>query len=183
MLTYDCVPDTIEQITGPILDYGTGAAKPTQQQCYSMLKALWPFVTYWFDKLFPGFVGPKDCTSLELLSIRAVAYLWILQFGASVMDSWTDMKTVMTGNAGEWENYMAWIDSNAGFSLNRGVEAKAFPAEVQTWLVAACKGTTEGCKDLAVFNLKSSVCADSSCSAQVKGYCQQIDTSSSCSIA
>lgn len=100
MLTHDCVPDAIEQITGPILDYGTGAAKPTKHQCYHMLKANWPFVTYWFNKLFPGFVGPRDSTSLELLSIRAVVYLWILQFGASVMDSWTDMKTVVTGSAG-----------------------------------------------------------------------------------
>jgi hypothetical protein len=183
MLTHNCVPDSIEQITGPVLDYGTGAAKPTKLQCYSMLKALWPFVTYWFNKLFPGFVGPINSTSLELLSIRAVVYMWILQFGASVMDTWTDVKALVSGNAKDWENYMAWIDSDPGFSVNRGIAAKAFPVELQAWLVTTCNGVTNGCKDLAVFNLKSSVCEDSGCSAEVQGYCKQIDTSSNCSLA
>lgn len=176
--TLDCTPDPIETLIGPITDYAT-VAKPTKHQCYNLLTAQWPFLTHWFDQLFPNFVGPQGATVDELLKIRSVLYLWILRFGPSEVNSWTDIKNMVKAQASEWANYMAWIETTPGISLQSSIPPTPFPADLLAWLSASCSGVTVGCKDLDVFNLKSIVC-DAACAAPVNGYCLHVKPGSAC---
>lgn len=179
MPTSDCTPDPIQAVTGPIIDFAT-VAKPTQVQCYSLLKAQWPWLTYWFNRLFPTFVGALPIRYYESNLQKSLLYLWILQFGPAEMDTWTDIKAAVNGPGESWQNYMAWIDSDAGFSLDAGLSVKRFPEKLLAWLQASCSNTMT-CVELAVtFNYVRKPCDNGSCSSQVKAYCVQIDTGSAC---
>ena len=180
LLTAGCTPDPIEAVTGTIIDYET-VAKPTVYQCYELLKAEWPFITYWFDQLFPTFTGPVPNSYANMLFIKTTLQIWILHFGPAEMNTWTDIKAVMNDAGENWKNHMAWIDSNPGFSMDAGTTVKAFPAKLLAWLQSSCSSTTASCFELmATFSMWSGVCADASCSSSVKAYCAQISPTGPC---
>lgn len=174
----ECTPDPIETVVGPITDYET-VARPTKYQCYNLLTAQWPFLTHWFNSFFPGFVGPQGATENELLKIKSVVYLWILRFGPSEINSWTTIKNMIKASGSAWANYMAWIETPPGVSVQPSLPPDDFPADLLDWLTTSCSGVTVGCKDLDVFNLKSTVC-DSACTAPTKGYCAHVKPGSVC---
>ena len=175
--TSGCTPDPIESVTGPIVDYAT-VAQPTSFQCYSLLKAQWPWVNYWFDHLFPDFEGPLPISYTNFILIKTYLKLWILQFGPSEMDTWTDIKAAINGAGENWKNYIGWYDSNPGFSTDAGVTVHPFPAKLLASLQAG--GATGSNMEIQVFNRESKVCADSSCSSTIKGYCLQTNSFSAC---
>ena len=177
--TTTCTPDPIEYVTGPIVDYAT-VAKPTSFQCYSLFTAQWPWVTYWFNQLFPTFEGPAPITYTNLLIIKSILKLWILEFGPAEMDTWTDIKAAMNGAGENWKNYLGWIDSNPGFSTDAGATAHPFPAKLLASMLASSNSMTVMSTDIQVFNQASTVCANATCSPSAKSYCIQINGASAC---
>ena len=177
-----CTPDPIELVTGPIVDYAT-AAKPTAFQCYKLMKVQWAYLTYWFAQLFPGFEGPKPVTFFDLSSIKFILYLWILNFGPLEMNTWTDIKAAMNGPGENWKDYIAWVDTNPGFSLDAGVTVKAFPKILLDWLQSSYGMTSENVVLINIFYKASTVCRNASCSPTVKGYCTQINNRSACALS
>jgi hypothetical protein len=178
--TTGCTPDPIEAITGTIADYAT-AAKPTISQCYDLLTGQWPFVTYWFDRLFSTFEGPSPVSYQFLNWIKTILQIWILHFGPGDIDTWTDIKEAMNDAGENWVNHIAWIDSSAGFSLDAGATVKNFPEKLLAWLQSSCPGGTATCYEVLVpFNYQSTVCANAICSASVKAYCLQVTSNSAC---
>jgi len=174
----DCSSDSIVAVTGTIADFAT-VAKPTLFQCYRLLKAEWSLVIYWFGYLFSGFVGPQGATSAELLKIKSVLHLWILQFGAGEINTWTAIKSAVNAPASEWTKYMAWLGPTSGFSVDAGANVLPYPADLQTWLTSSCSDSAVECKDLDVFNLKSTACS-SSCIAAARPLCPLISANSAC---
>ena len=178
--TCDCTPNPIEFVIGTITDEETGLARPTTGQCYELLKAQWPFITYWFRTLFPDFVGPADATDADILAIKSVLYLWIQHFGPAEIEQWADIRSAVNGNAPDWANYMAWVDTSPGFSLDSGTSVLAFPTDLLNWLQASCSQGTVLCNELTLFNLKSTVCQTSACTSGVLELCSQISPTSNC---
>ncbi len=178
-----CTPDPIEAVTGEIVDYAT-VAKPTAYQCFDLLKAEWPFVNYWFDRLFPAFEGVSPNSHSNMVFTKTTLQIWIMQFGPSEMNDWTDIKEAMNDAGENWGNHMAWINSSPGFSLDAGETVKVFPEKLLTWLQSSCSSTTANCFELmTTFNMFSTACSSGSCSASVKTYCTQIQSDSPCAIS
>ena len=181
--TTGCTPDPIEVVTGPITEYET-VAKPTANQCYTLLKAQWAFATYWFNTLFPNFEGPSPTSDVNLIGIKTVLKLWILHFGPAEMDTWTDIKEAMNDAGENWKNHLGWIDSNPGFTLDAGATVKAFPAKLLAWLQSSCSSTTSGCTELFnTLSMLTTVCDKAPCSSTLKGYCRQYNEYSTCAMA
>ena len=168
--TSGCTPDPIETVTGPIENYAT-EAKPSTLQCYRLLKAEWPWLTHWFNKLFPSFTGPKPSNYFSRTIVKTVLHQWILQFGPTEMNTWTDFKEAMNGAGENWKNYFAWLEGTPGFSLNAGLTEKAFPAGLLTWLQSSCTDTTNCMELYYLINSCSTVCDNSQCSSKVKDFC------------
>lgn len=176
----DCTPNPMEQIIGPFTEESTGTARPTTAQCYELLKAQWPFITYWFRTLFPDFRGPADASDSDILAIKSILYLWIQQFGPAEIGGWTNIKSAVNGEAANWANYLAWVDFKPGFSLDAGATVFPFPVHLLSWLQTLCAQGTAVCKELALFNLKSTVCHTSTCPAAVLELCSQVSPTSDC---
>ena len=175
----ECTPDPIEYIAGSITDYA-GIAKPTRFQCNRLLAAQWPYVIKAFDSLFPNFLGPNRLTNNSYESIQSFLHLLILTFGYAEVNTWTDLKAAWNAPSDNWDNYLAWIDTAPGYTLDGGATVKAFPAALLQWLTTSC-ADTYSCMELAtLFNDKSVVCEDLGCSATIKGYCMQVDDGSNC---
>jgi hypothetical protein len=175
-----CVPDSIEIVTGAIDGYGTNA-NPTEFQCLKLLNAEWGFLTYWFKQLFPTFEGPPYTSFNNLSHIKNILYIWILRFGAAEMNAWTDIKTAMNGATENWENYIAWIDTDAGFSLDGGATVKPFPSILLAWLQFSCTSTDDCDPLLSTFNWVDAVCySPNPCTPQLESYCMQVDSGSDC---
>ena len=178
--TTTCTPDPIEYVTGPIVDYAT-VAKPTRFQCYSLLTSQWPWVTYWFNRLFPTFEGPASITYTNLNTVKTVLKMWILEFGPAEMDTWTDIKAAMNGVGENWQNYLAWIDSDSGFSTDAGATVHPFPAKLLASLQASSYGRTSQSDELKqTINKYSTVCNNADCSSTMKGYCAQVSVTNAC---
>jgi hypothetical protein len=176
-----CTPDPIEYVTGAIKDYGTPSPKPTTFQCYKLLDSQWFYITYWFGQLFSGFLGPAGATDAEILTIKSVLYLWILQFGPAEITYWTGIRAAVNEAQSQWVQFVARLGVNPGFSVNNGSTWADFPDSLLTWLRATCGSTAATCKDLDVFNLKTTAC-DSACPPDLKTLCQQIKPSSTCAV-
>lgn len=98
-----------EVVTGTIEDYDlVNAAKPSNFQCYEVLRATWPYVIHWFKELFPTFQGPAGASDSEKASIKFTIYLWILQFGGFAIktEDWNGLRTAINAEPGAWANYL-----------------------------------------------------------------------------
>jgi hypothetical protein len=175
----DCTPDPIELVTDTIVDYAT-TAKPTTFQCYKLLKAQWPYMTYWLNLLFPNLEDMESMSMQGLDSIKSVLYLWILNFGPGEMDTWTDIKAAINGPGENWKNYIAWVDTNPGFSVDGGVNFKQFPDVLLAWLQSSYSSTEDNEELTDTFNYVSTVCDTTPCSSELKGYCSQAFSWSDC---
>ena len=182
--TTTCTGDPIQNAVGAINNYDspTNPATPLKSQCYKLLRAEWLAITHWFAQLFTPF-NPTGASDSDKNAIKSIIYLWILQFGPNEMrnSDWDDLKTALTSTGSDWTKFLAWVGSDPGY-LTDGTNAskKPFPPTLLNWLKSAsgCGGLTAGCGDLQVFNLKSTVCSDPSCT--VKSRCQEVDASSNC---
>ena len=186
-LTWDtsgCASDPLQAaVTGTITGYNSGTgATPTQSQCYELLSRQWFWLIDWFDTLFPNFTGPAGASADDNLAIKSAIYLWILNFGPSEMseDDWTELKGVLTNASSDWSKFLGWVGESPKYvTAGTSIEAKSYPTVLEAWLKSdsGCGGTTAGCADLAVFNLKSTLCA-SAC--LVQSYCAKVDSTSYC---
>lgn len=173
-----CSPgDVIQNSIGDIANYADlGHAKPTKLQCFALLTIEWPFVNYWFFELFAGFTGPAPASNSELLGIKSILQLWILQFGPNEMQAWTEVLSAVTG---DWKGYTATLKD--GFSTDNGENFTPFPEKLQSWLGIYCGNDTNLCTDLLVFNRKDPVCEDETCSSSLASeYCSRIQPNSAC---
>jgi hypothetical protein len=161
------------------MDYATEAT-PMPLQCFKLLKAQSAYMTYWFAQLFPDFEGPNPGSLEDFDDIKSVLYLWILHFGPFEIDTWTDIKAAMNGPGENWKNYIAWIDSIPGFSVDAGATVKAFPNALISWLQSSYASTVDCPEVNNTFNVESTVCDNGSCSTAVKVYCKQVVPWSSC---
>ena len=182
--TSNCDEDPLQAaVTGTITGYtsGTGAT-PSQSQCYELLSTQWFWLIDWFNTLFPNFTGPTGASDDDKLAIKSVIYLWILNFGPSEMsgDDWTELKGVLTNASSNWSKFLGWVGETPKYvTAGTSIEAKSYPAVLEAWLKSdsGCGGATAGCADLAVFNLKSTLCA-SACAVQ--SYCAEVDSTFYC---
>lgn len=141
---------------------------------------------HWFNTLFPNFQGPADATDSELVAIKSTIYVWIMHFGPVVMrgEDWTDLKDALTNAASDWKKFLGWVGAAPGY-ITDGTTAslKPFPTALLNWLneLNGCHQVTEGCADLTVFNLKSTVCAEGA-TCTVKSRCSLVDSNSNCAV-
>jgi len=173
----------ITVIVGAVSDYGNGNVSLDKYQCYDLLKATWPLMTSWFAALISGFTGPAGATESELLIVKSVLYLWIVQFGPAQLKhdpAWQDLLAAFKTPASDWTNYLGWTGSSPGYTLDAGANIKTFPADLQTWLTGSCSA---GCveQELLVLNLKSTVCQHSAC-VGVKSKCALVAAGSPCAL-
>ena len=147
----------LKEAVGEINNYSQiGFATSDAQQCRKLLKARWLFVTYWFAQLFPQFTGPSLANHHDVLAIKSILQLWILQFGPNTMKTWSEIKAAMN-SGGDWANYRATATE---FSID-GSNYTPFPSVLATWISGACGGTA--CPDLKVFNVMRSECDGAEC--------------------
>ena len=159
--TITCTSDPVEAVIGAI----TGDT-PASYQCLKLLVSVWPYLTHWFDQLFPSYSDPSSATADDLLTIKSVIFVWILQFGASEMsrDTWDPLKTAL-GTGGDWTSYLAWAGTDPKFSLDGSVTPLDFPTVLSDWIknTAGCNQAPAGCMDLLPFNTLSTACDTAVC--------------------
>lgn len=178
--TLECTPSMIEAVTGSAMTYPEpGVAKLSPLQCYSLLTAHWPHVTYAFNLLFPDFVGPGNLLDTVLRDIKMLLVTFILQFGHQEMSTWTDLKAAWNAPEANWKNYMAWLGPTPGYSLDAGLNKKDFPSTLLSWLQYGCTSTSDCFELKKLFNNYSTACS-LPCSEPVRSYCQLINSSSPC---
>lgn len=176
-----CEDEPIMGLLGPVINYDSGAtAFFTKSECKKLLTVEWLTTIYWFDNIFYPF-SPSGASDSEKSDIKSIIMLWMLQFGTSefMYSEWAPLRTAFTTL--DWTKFLAWMGSTPGY-LTDGTSAskKPFPTALLNWLTSArgCHGVTAGCVDLRVFNLKSTVCSNPSCT--VKSLCQEVDVNSNC---
>ena len=181
--TSGCAQDPIAAVIGLAVTNGSGDdAIFKKSQCNKLLVAGWPATNYWFDHLFSSF-APTGASDSEKSDIKSIILLWVLQFGPAEMlgTEWSDLKTALSAVGANWTKFLAWVGSTPGYLTDgTSTSKKLFPPVLLDWLKSArgCNGATAGCADLQVFNMKSTVCSDSSCT--VKSLCQEVDSDSNC---
>lgn len=168
----DCNP--ITALVGVVNADSTGL-HPTQDQCYTLLKANWLFVTHWFGKLFRDFTLPTTPvpTVDEAYKTKSVLWLWILQYGPHALSNdplWVDIVTTFNDNMLDWTRLLAWKGVLTGYSPD-GVQRKSFPEQ----LAAALTSTSP---ELQLFNRFSTLCSDV---CALGAECQQLNPANSCS--
>lgn len=130
--------------------------------------------------MFPNFVGPNYISIKSFDKLGSELRLLILQFGYTEVNTWTDLLVAWNAPEEDWKDYLAWLSTNPGYTLDGGVSVKPFPVPLLEWLTSSCTDTSS-CNELKVlFNKYSAVCLNSACSADVSGYCKQVDSSSAC---
>jgi hypothetical protein len=124
-----------------------------------MLDIEWPVANYWFADMFPNFATPLTASQENVLKVKTILQLWILQFGPSVMKTdldWIALVQVFNRNPIPWATMLAWTDTSPPQYTTDGSTAVNFPSGLSTWL------STVGA-DKAAFNTFSEACAAASC--------------------
>ena len=169
--TGTCAAGTaIENVVSSVTNYGTiGSAVFSAAQCRTLLTARWPFVTHWFAVLFPDFKGPELANTNDILRIKSILQLWILQFDPKEMMTWNAIRDAMV-TPGDWKNYHATVTQ---FSVDNKVSYTNFPPVLSAWINGGCGGAN--CPDLEVFNVRRSECNTGGCTSQLQsGYCTPV---------
>ena len=154
----DCTVPTMTAVMGAFGSAGSYA--PTASQCYKQLEAEWPFVWYWFENIFPNFTPPTGAFPTDVLKVKTVLQLWILQFGPSEMKTdtdWQALVTVFNSATTPWATMLAWTSAPPQYTVD-GTTPVAFPADLSAWLLL-------NSADTAAFNTFSEVCGTSGCPA------------------
>ena len=140
----------LESTTGPITKDAAGL-NPSDEECYELLRAEWPLVTYWYNLLFPHFAAPASASQEEAYMIKAQIWLWILRYSGTVMNTdplWAPIIEAFNAPASKWGKYLAWNGSTPGFTID-GKTVRAFPSGLAESL---------GNIELRMFNSFSSLC-------------------------
>jgi len=152
-----------------------GSYAPTASQCYKQLQAEWPFVLYWFTNIFPNFTPPTGAFPTDVLKVKTVLQLWILQFGTSEMKTDTDWKalvTVFNSATTPWATMLAWVSALRQYTVD-GTTPVDFPEDLSDWLLL-------NSADTAAFNTFSEVCGTSGCPASA--WCFNAQPASLCAM-
>jgi len=155
-----CASNVLVEIMGSLADDGNGVYQPQVSQCYTLLNAMWPYITYWFTEIFPTFdpaivYRPKSFSAL-------IVKLWILEFTPSELVNNPDWKPIVTAfnqPAAAYANYLAWIGTTPGYTLD-GTSTHPMPAAL------AASGSIS--VYIIPFLSGSKVCDTSGCSMQAQ---------------
>ena len=150
---------------------------PESIECKRLLVSVWPSVTYWFGRLFPGFTGPSTATADQIQVIKDTLYMWILQFGPSEMlrPEWADIKNALT--ASDWSMYLAWANGGTPGYVTDGATStikKKFPSVLNDMILRSWWN-----RDMFIFNIKSTACDQAPCRIQAE--CKLVRPDSTCS--
>jgi hypothetical protein len=160
----DLTCDPLTPVMG-VLQSDEAGLHPTADQCYKLLKAEWPYVTYWFGEIFPNF-HPPDTSDYGKYMLKTVLWLWILQYGPGELrgnELWQNIVTTFNNDSLDWTQLFAWMGDLKGFNPD-GSATFSFPAVLEASL-------TETSPEMQLFNYFSEVCA-SPCSLGVQ--CRQL---------
>jgi hypothetical protein len=122
-----------------------------------MLSSQWAYIEHWFSILFPSFSTPDGASSEDILKVKTVLQLWIVQFDPHFMQSnsaWIALLNVFK-NPIPWTTMLAWVSPTPGYSTD-GSNEFVFPPDLSDWL--AHVGA-----DKAAFNTFSRVCDNAGC--------------------
>ena len=139
---------------------------PTLQQCYKLLKATWPVVAFWFPQIWPHFTPPASANEEEVYLLKAVLWLWILEYGPSALISeaaWQTLVAVFNNGSLDWAGLLGWSDGYLADGIRH-----SYPASM----------TTPPTSELSLFNSFSQVCDLDNCG--YKPECLQVAPSSTC---
>jgi hypothetical protein len=125
-----------------------------------MLKIEWPYVEAQFTAdLFSNFATPLTASEEDVLKVKTILQLWILQFGSDIMKTdpdWIALVQVFNTSPIPWTTMLAWTDTSPPQYTTDGSNAVNFPSDLNTWL-----STVDA--DKAAFNTFSQVCAAPNC--------------------
>ena len=158
----------VEAVIGPISRDLSGNLNPTNEECYELLRAQWPFISYWFGLIFPSFSPPAAATTQEIYNTAMGLRVWIFRFGGNNMftkPAWGPLVAAFNAPGTQWINYLAWTD---GYSTD-GKTALVYPAELQALLNA---------RDKAIISHFSTVCGTAGCA--LKTQCGLVAPASAC---
>ena len=119
--TIDCDP-LPGVVTGTITEDGDGL-HPTQAQCDELLRANWPWVTYWFDQLFGDMTLPQSATAEDTVLVTNTIYSLILKQGPATLNrdqSWKDFVGVFNQASPPWATLLGWPSSADGTTTPAG---------------------------------------------------------------
>lgn len=163
---------TCDPLLAVIGNIGTAAGP---DECFKLLTGQWPYVKYWFSDLFPNFTPPTATSYevyMEVYMLKTVLWLWILQYGPSVLKSesaWQGLVTTFNNASLDWTKLLAWAGASTGYSPD-GTATALFPAELEATL-------TQASPELQLFNHFSTLC-NSAC--PLGAQCRQINPTSIC---
>ncbi len=130
--SHDCLLTALEVVTGDIHTATPGTLTPTAIQCFKLLKADWPMLTYWFAQIFPTFSPPASTTSRSYLVVKTILQLWILQFGPSQLKfnlDWVAVVALFNKASDQWALISA---TSAGYVFDSA--PFSFPQDLSTWI-------------------------------------------------
>jgi hypothetical protein len=105
-----------------------------------MLEVEWQIPYYWFTDLFPNFATPLTASLEDVIKVKTILQLWILQFGPSVMKTdldWIALVQVFNRNPIPWATLLAWTNTSPPQYTTDGSTAVNFPSGLSTWLSIA----------------------------------------------
>ena len=148
----DCTINALTSVVGSI---GSSPYAPTSAQCSAIISSQWAYVEHWFPILFPDFDDQTSGSSYpeEILKVKTVLQLWIVQFDVYFMKS--DPAWITLRNAFRrlipWNLMLAWTSPTPKYTINSITEV-AFPTDLAAWLAQVSA-------DKAAFNTFSRVCS------------------------
>lgn len=174
-----CAFNVLEDIMGTLPNDGNGLYQPEGNQCYLLLESMWPYLNYWFGRIFHSFDPPLRYLpkSYAIANVK----LWILQFTPVTLlrdQDWTPIVTALNQPAANYDNYMAWAGPTPGYTLDGGATIHDLPEALETWVQTNC--SFDSCPDLWVFLIGTRVCDTSGCLLQEK--CAAILSTSVCAL-
>lgn len=128
----DCTISALAHVAG---SFGNPTYVPTSHQCSSMLSTQWKYIEHWFSILFPAFSTPDGASSEDILKVKTVLQLWIVQFDPHFMQSnsaWIALLNVFK-NPIPWTTMLAWVSPTPGYSTD-GSNEFVFPPDLSDWL-------------------------------------------------
>ena len=148
----DCAVTALNTLVG---SFGTSPYSPTSAQCSGIISSQWGYVEHWFTILFPDFVAhpPAGASSEDILKVKTVLQLWIVQFDPYLMQSdtaWIALRNAFK-NPIPWTTMLAWTSPTPKYTIDGSTEV-AFPTDLAAWLAQVSV-------DKAAFNTFSTVCS------------------------
>ena len=161
-----CEYSALEDIMGTLI-VNSNVYIPKEKQCNSLIRALWPYATYWFNHFFPAPFNPPTRVSPKFM-VESILKLYILQFTPASMEKnpdWTTIINVLRAPAENWKNYLVWGGETPAYTIDRGVTTLSLPKDLKEWFRSCA---FPECPDLYLLNINSSVCDEADCSMKTE---------------